>query len=149
MPSDAGSQNDFGQTQPRIGTFRQTSAILDQSSDEAVDIGMLLEQAPIEPTDFIVLAIRVVVSQLGAAHFIPHQQHGHAERQQVDGEHVFDLLVTKTFNFGIIGGALDAAIPTEVRIVPIAVFFVIGFVVFFVVGNQVVHGEPVVRRQRN
>jgi hypothetical protein len=45
---------------------------------ETVDVPMLFEQVPIKPGQFRIVAVGVVVAQLGAAHLIAHQQHRHS-----------------------------------------------------------------------
>ena len=59
---------DVSQQPPRNEQFHKT-----------VQIRMLRDQGPIEPTGLIVLAVGVVVAQLGPAHFVAHQDHGHTQ----------------------------------------------------------------------
>jgi hypothetical protein len=51
---------------------------LDQQSDEPEHVGVLQNQAPVEPARFIVLAVSVVIALLAAPHLITHDKHGHA-----------------------------------------------------------------------
>ena len=53
---------------------------VDQLSHETMKTSVLLEKAPVEPGELAVVAVRVVVASLGAAHFIAHQHHRHTER---------------------------------------------------------------------
>ena len=53
----------------------------DELSNEAVKIRVLFDQRPIEPGNLIVLAEGIVVSALGAPHFVSHQQHRRARRE--------------------------------------------------------------------
>ena len=43
---------------------------------------------PVEPRERIVLAIRIVVTLLGAANLIPHADHGRAVRKEKQGKKV-------------------------------------------------------------
>ena len=105
---------------------------------------MLLQQRPVEPTGFVVLAVGVVVAALGAPHFVAHHDHRHAQRQQGDGQKVLHLAVAQAFDRGIVGRAFDTAIPASVVVGAIAVVFAVRLVVLLVVGDQVIQGEAVV-----
>ena len=59
-----------------LGPFFLFLVIFDQSFKKVQHTGVLFSEVPVEPADFIVLAIGVVIAELGAAHFIAHQQHG-------------------------------------------------------------------------
>jgi hypothetical protein len=51
-----------------------------------------LAQVPVESTDLVVPAVCVIVALLRAPHFIPHQEHGRADRKETQREEVLDLL---------------------------------------------------------
>ena len=53
-------------------------AARDQQLDEAVKIGVALDERPIEPTGFVVLAVGVVVAVLRAPDLVAHHDHGDA-----------------------------------------------------------------------
>ncbi len=72
---------------------------------------MPVEESPIEPTDFIILAIGVVVPSLSAPHFIPHEKHGGPRGEQGDRQKVLHLPVSKPFDIRVIRRPLDAAVP--------------------------------------
>ena len=63
--------------------------------DESVDVGVPLEQAPVEPADLVVLAVGVVVAALRPAHLVAHQQHRRAGGEQRQREEVLDLAVAQ------------------------------------------------------
>ena len=48
------------------------------SSREAQQVGLLLDQRPVEPVHLAVVTVGVVVAALAASHFIAHQQHRRA-----------------------------------------------------------------------
>ena len=62
---------------------------------ETVDVGVPLEQAPVEPADLVVLAVGVVVAVLRAAHLVAHEQHRRAGRQQFEHKEVLDLAIAQ------------------------------------------------------
>ncbi len=59
---------------------------------EAQNVCVGLAKAPVEPTGFVILAICIVVSELGSAHFISHEQHGRPDGEQSKRENISDLL---------------------------------------------------------
>src|SRR3989442_15927955 len=71
---------------------------LNEQFHEAVYIGMLRDQCPIEPTGVVVLAVSVVVAPLRAAHLVPHADHGHTEREYGTGQKILDLPVPQVLN---------------------------------------------------
>src|SRR5215467_14516838 len=113
-------------------------------SDKAVNIRVLLDQAPVKPRDFVVLAEGVVVSALGAPYLITHQQHRCSYRKQRQGQEVLDLPVAQPLDFRIGRRALDTAIPAEILIRPVAVAFAVNLVVLAIEGYQIVECETVV-----
>src|SRR5262249_15303039 len=66
-----------------------------EEPDESMNVSVTLAQAPVEPADLGVLAIRVVVAALRPAHLVAHQQHGRADGQQVQREKILDLAVAE------------------------------------------------------
>ena len=69
---------------------------------------------PVDPADLVVLAVGVVVAVLRAPDFVAGQDHRHAAREHQDGDEVPDLPVAQGFDGGIVGRALDAAVPAQV-----------------------------------
>jgi len=95
MPAQVSAPQERGQGSPLAFvacTTQMPPGI--QQSRKAMDAGMLLEQPPIEPIGFIVLAISVVVAMLGAAKFIAHQKHGQAKGEQGGGQEIFYLAIS-------------------------------------------------------
>ena len=54
------------------------------------------------------------------------------------------LAVAQRLDPGVVGRALDAAVPAEVVVAAVAVALAVGLVVLLVVGDQVVQREAVV-----
>ena len=50
-------------------------AEVDDLLEETEDIGILVDVVPVEPANFIVLAIGIVVAELGVAHLVARQNH--------------------------------------------------------------------------
>ncbi len=104
-----------------------------------------LEVRPVEPADFVVLAIGVVVAVLGAPDLVAHQDHRRTQRQEGDGEEVLDLPIAELPRSP---GHRSALRPrscwTEVVVGAVPVVLAVGLVVLGVVGDQIVEREPVV-----
>ena len=113
---------------------------------EAVDVGVALDQPPVEPDDLVVLAVGVVVSLLRPAGLVAHQQHRRAGGQQVDRKEVLDLAISQRLDLGVVGRPLDAAIPARILVGPVAIVLAVRLVVLAVVRDEVVQREAVVTR---
>src|SRR5262245_38399213 len=113
-----------------------------------MNIVVVLQQRPVEPTHLIVLAIGVVVAVLASTSFIAHQYHGDAKGEQRNSQKILHLLVSQLLDFGIIRRALDAAVPATVVVRAVAVVFAVRFVVLLVIGDKVVESEAVVARYK-
>src|SRR5881397_1302563 len=99
---------------------------------------------PIQPTDLIILAIRVVVSSLTTAELIARNKHGRSLRQQQGGQHISNLPPAQLNNLRIIGGPFSAAIPRAIVGVAVVVILAVRFIVFFVIADQIAKSETVV-----
>ena len=104
----------------------------------------LVDLFPVEPGEFVVLAVGVVVAVLGAADFVPRKQHGYALRQHQGDEDVALLARAQGQDIGVVGGAFYTAVPGAVVVGTVAVVLAVGFVVLVLVGHQVAQGEAVV-----
>ncbi len=116
----------------------------DHPREEAHHSGVLLGQLPVEPADLVVLAVGVVVAALGAAELVAAQEHGDPLAGEEDGGEVLDLALAEPFDLGVVGGALDTAVPALVVVAPVPVVLAVGEVVLLVVADQIVEREPVV-----
>ena len=108
-----------------------------------MDVGMFCEKRPVEPTGFIILRIRVVVSRLCSPHFVTHEKHGHTNRKHRYSQKVFYLSVSEFLHTWIIGWTFNTAVPTSIVVRSVPVVFAICFVVFVIVRDEVVESEPV------
>ena len=101
-------------------------------------------EVPVHPRQVVVLAVAVVVAPLGAPQLVARHQHGHPLGQEQGGQEVALLAAAEGEHVGIVGVALDAAVPRPVVVGAVAVVLAVGLVVLAVVGDQVAQGEPVV-----
>src|ERR1017187_4587059 len=112
--------------------YRMPLAQADHSLHERQQVAILRLQIPVQPTCRIVLAIRVVVSQLRMTGAITRVQHRYALGQQQRGQEIPLLLGAQSLDVGIFRGTLCSAIPAEIIVVAIPILFAVGFIVFFV-----------------
>ena len=94
----------------------------DQLPAESVDVRVRREQAPVVPRDLVVLAPRVVVAPLRAAHLVPAQDHRGAEGEEQGGEEVLHLPVADRLDLRVIRGALHAVVRALIRGGPVRLF---------------------------
>src|SRR5262249_45208203 len=86
-------------------------------------------QLPVEPADFAVLTVGVVVALLGVAQFISCQKHRHSLRKKQSSDQVALLFLAQAKNVRLVRWAFDIAVPAIVVVAAVAVFFTIGLVV--------------------
>src|SRR5208337_5675881 len=136
--------NEFVQAQVVIIFKVQTAQpVSDQFFNKTVEALMPVRQAPVKPAQFIVLAVGIVVAELGPPCFIPHQKHGCAKGEEVKAEKVFYLPAAQLLNHGIIGRTFKATVPAKVIISAIPVLFPVCEVVLLRVSNEVVQGKAI------
>src|SRR5262245_9950769 len=122
------------------------AAEMDQIADETAKVLVFRSDLfPIGPRDLIVLAIGVVVAALCPPDLVTGLQHRNAQRQKQCGKQIALLAVAKTDYGRIRGRALDPAIPAEIGIASVAIVLAIGFIVLFVVADQVLQSETIMR----
>src|ERR1700686_4589049 len=84
---------------------------------EAEYVPIRLELTPIQPADFVVLVIRVVVSELCIQELVTGTKHRDAVREHEEAEEVFSLFPAKCQN--LLRRALVSfvsAVPTVIRV---------------------------------
>ena len=107
----------------------------DERLGESQEVCVEFVGFPNEPGDRIVLAIRVVISKLGTANFIAHQKHRNALAQQESRQEVSEL--SGPFSLDGFAGrrAFDSVVQAVVVVLPIAIVFPVGFIVFGLVAD--------------
>src|SRR5208337_2656518 len=113
--------------------------------EEAEYVLIRLELTPIQPADFVVVIIRVVVSELCIQELVTGPEHRDAVREHEEAEDVFSLFPAKCQDLR--GRALVSfvsAVPTVIRVHTVLIVMTIVPVVLLIVGNQIVQRETVV-----
>src|SRR5690606_7421537 len=98
-----------------------------------------------QPRQLVVLAVRAVVPALALPKLVARRQHGETLRKEQRCQQIALLLRAQCIYGLIVCRAFSTAVPRPVMTFPIVVFFLVGIVVLFVVGYQVVEREPVMR----
>jgi hypothetical protein len=86
--------------------------------DKAANVGMLFRKTPVKPGNFIVLAVGIVVSSLGAPHLVPHQPHRRPGCQQGQIQKILDLAIAQSLHLRVGALTFDTAIPAEILLRP-------------------------------
>src|SRR6476661_3954532 len=102
-------------------------------------------RVPIQPADFVVLAISVVVPILRVANGIPGEQHRHPLGQEHGCNEVPLLSCPQRLYCRIIGWPFYSAVPTAIIIGAVPIVFAVRLVMLGVVADQVLQSETVVR----
>src|SRR6476660_3401511 len=118
---------------------------LNQSSCELEKLVLFFIAFPIEPADLVVLAISVVISVLRPAPLIAAGQHRHALRKEKRSQEISALTIAQGIDLRVIRRPFHATVPREIVTVAVLVAVAVRLIVFFIVADQVVESEPVVR----
>src|SRR5262249_36862617 len=100
---------------------------------------------PIDPRNFVVLAIGVVVTALSSSQFVTGEDHGGALRQHQAYQYVALLTGAQRIDCGVLGRPLNSAIPRSIVTLAIAILFAVRLVVFLAERHQIMEGESVMR----
>src|SRR6266571_5150470 len=116
-----------------------------QPDQPAHDLQQLpVDLIPVDPRQFIVLAVSIVVSRLRPAELVTHEQHRHALREEECGQAVTFLLRAQPDDGGVVSVALHAAVPRAVMRLTVGVVLAIRLVVLLVVGDKIAEGKAIV-----
>ena len=114
--------------------------------EEAEDVLICLKLAPIEPSSRVVLVIRIVVAKLRVQELVSRAKHRSPVRQHEHAEEILHLPASQGQHFGeCTFVAFVPAVPAVVVVHAILIVLSVGPVVFFVVRNDIVQSETVVR----
>src|SRR5579864_1598233 len=104
--------------------------------EEAEYVPIRLKLTPIQPADFVVLVIRVVVSELCIQELVTGTEHRDAVREHEEGEEVLSLFPPKYHNLRRRAHVpFVSAIPTVIRVHTVLIVMTVFPVVFLLVRN--------------
>ncbi len=104
------------------------------------------ERGPIHPSDWIVLAIGVVVAALAIADFVSGEQQRHALRQHQTCKQIAPQLPPQLQNLGIISRSFDAVIRAVIFVESVSIVLAVCFVVLALVAGEICKREPIMNR---
>src|SRR5271165_1191767 len=111
----------------------------DHAFEEAKYILIRLELIPIQPANFVVLVIRVVVSELCIQKLVTGPEHRDAVREHEEAEEVLSLFPAKCQNLRwrtLV--SFVAAVPTVIRVHTVVIVVTVFPVAFAVIRNEIV-----------
>ena len=103
----------------------------------------LVSVCPIEPGGVIVLRIGIVVAALAAAKLVPGGQHDGATRGEQGRQQGLDVTAATCHCFRVAARALDTIVPRNIVVVPVAIVFAVGGIVFVFIGHEIVQAESI------
>ena len=116
--------------------------------EKFVNFSIFFQQRPVQPGNFIVLAVGVVVAKLRIAKFVSRQKHRRSSAAQQHRTGIFDHFFPKCFNSGVVGFSLVPTVPAPVIICTISIIPAVFLVMFFIIRIQVVQRKAVVTGQK-
>src|SRR5262249_12369039 len=117
---------------------------LDELLEKPEQVGMRLEEAPIDPTDLIVLTVGVVGAVWRTYELTSGKNQGGPSGEQENGRKVAHLPLTQPVDLRSLGRSLTAAVPALVIIITVGVTLAVGLVVFAVIGDEISEREAIV-----
>src|SRR5262245_61440053 len=97
------------------------SALGVQQRNEPMQIGMDIDERPIEPARLIVLDIGVIVATLASPDFVAHEDHRHADGKNSDGKKILHLPNAQLLYRRVVGWTFDAAVPAAIVICAVSI----------------------------
>ena len=116
----------------------------DHVFEESEIISVHPQVIPVEPGNFVVLTVAVIVAVLGVAEFIAGEDHGRAAAAHKDSDGIAHHLAAQLLDDGIIRGPFYPAVPAAVVVGAVRVVPAVGLIVLMIVGKQIIEGKTVV-----
>ena len=131
-----------------IGQFltydRMILAVADHKFEEFEQIAVFFKQIPVQPGNFIVLAISVVVSGLRITEFIPGQKHWRSSAAHEYCAGIADHSETKGKDIRIRSIPFHSTVPAPVVVGTIRIIPAVCFIVLFIIGIKIIKGKTIV-----
>ncbi len=127
--------------EPFLAQHRMGAAESNHATGKLVNLLVPLKRVPVKPTDFVVLAICVVIAALSTPEFITAKEHRNAARDEKRKKEVLDLTYADRFYSSFGRRTFGAVVISEVIAGPIAVVLSVRFIVLISIAHQIVEGE--------
>ena len=105
---------------------------------------MCAEILPVQPTDFIVLTIGIVVTALGVAHLVSRPDHRNSLCHKKHKDGIAPLTAAGSNNVFFAGRSLHSVIAAEIPGSPVQIVLAVGFVVPVIVHKDIRKRKAVV-----
>ena len=99
-------------------------------------------ERPIQPGQFVVLTIGIVIALLRHAKLVAAEHHRHAMAEQDRSEQIATCLEAPVEHSRFVTWSLDTKIESKIVVGAIAIVLAVGFIVFLVVGNKIGRSNP-------
>lgn len=120
--------------------FTQLDALFEKTEQSLV----LFDQVPVQPVYIVVLAPAVIVSVFAVTEFVTGVDHGDPLGKQQDQDHATHPPMTKLLNILVVGGTFSAAVPADIMVVAISIFFTIVLIMLVIKADEIREGETIV-----
>src|SRR4029077_14732982 len=122
VPVHFGAAQQLVEAQPEavlMTRTQQPEPLGNEFPDKLMEVPMPVEEAPIKPAHFVILAIGIAVAPLSAPHFVAHLEHRRTNRGEQDYDEVLYLAASQLLDGsvpeGIVAGRpLEPAVPGQV-----------------------------------
>ena len=104
---------------------------------------VFLKQTPVQPRDLVVLAVRIVVAELGVAELVPCQEHGRSPAAHKHCTGVAYHPEAQLQHLPVAGASLHAAVPAAVVVGAVLIVPAILLIVLHIVGVQIIQCKTV------
>ena len=122
----------------------QVDALFEKTEQPIILFGKI----PVEPVYIVVLTPTVIVSFFAVSKFVAGIDHRDSLGEQHDQDHAPHPPQTQILDSLAAGESFGAAVPAEVMVVAVTIFFAIALIVFFIITDQVGEGETIVTGEK-
>ena len=115
--------------------------------EKFVNFSIFFQQRPVQPGNFIVLAVGVVVAKLRIAKFVSRQKHRRSAAAQQHRTGIFDHSFPKRFYSGVVGFSLVPTVPAPVIVTSIKISPSISLIMLLVIRIKIIQGKSIMAGQ--
>ena len=111
-------------------------------------IFVFFQKSPVQPGNFVILTVTVVISVLGISEFVTGKEHRCSAAAQKHCAGVSYHAVSKLQNLGIVCLTLCAAVPASVVVCSVCIVPAVIFIMLFVIRIKIIQSKAVVAGQK-
>src|ERR1700722_3807376 len=132
--------------EPAPADGRMAFAERNHTLEEAENVRIRLKLLPVQPADFVVLVVGIVITGLGVQELVSGAKHRGSVRQEQQATEILDLPPAQSHHFR--RHTFDpfvSTVPTVIVVHTILVMFAIGPVILAVIRDEIIEREAIVR----